>query len=80
MSNKAKQKTVTVLINPNVYKELSTISKTVGFDSVEMLVSNYLREVALAARTEIATQETRQKIAKASVDLDHLLPKTKPSK
>ncbi len=73
-TGKAKQKQLVIKINPNVHKELTAIAKGAGFGSLEMLASNYLREVALAARSEAATLETRQAVAQGSTDLDHLKP------
>lgn len=75
-TDKPKPKQLVISIYPNVYKELETIAQNAGFENLEMLVRNYLREVALAARSEIATLQTRQKVAKGSTDLDHLKPTT----
>lgn len=78
VKKESSSKQLNIKINSNVYKELDIIAKNVGFDNLEMLVRNYLREVALAARSEVATQETRIAIFNNSPDLDHLKVDTKP--
>ncbi len=72
----AASKWLQVELTPKLYEELTLVAQQVGFGDLEALVQNYLRDVAIAARTELATLETRQSVLKDAGDLDSLKPKS----
>ncbi len=59
-------------IDAELFAELSAISAKVGFDNVESLIKNYIREVILAGRVEQATSQIRNTVVRGSNDLDNL--------
>lgn len=65
-------KKISVDIDDKLHKELQTIVARIGFNSIEDLIKNYLREVLLGVRIEEATANMRQAIVKGSDDLKKL--------
>ncbi len=70
----ANKQHLAIQIDTKVFDELTAIAKGVGFENLEVLVNNYLREVALAARTETATAQLRDTVIRGSTDLEDLKP------
>ena len=68
---KANNKLV-VELPPAVTDELAAIVQKLGIPSIEALVTNYLREVIIAARIDAATASLRETVARGSSDLDSL--------
>lgn len=78
MTNKTDSKSrVSFTMDPKIYNELTLLAQRVGFENLEALLKNYLREVLISARTEVATAQLRDTIIRGSSDLDNLKPKDK---
>lgn len=66
---------------PNeIGKEFESIAKKAGLASAQSLLTNYVREVILAARSDLAAQKAREIAIETSKDLDNLIPPEKLTK
>lgn len=53
------------------------MAKKAGFASARSLLTNYIREVILVERSDLAAKKARETAIKASADLDQLIPSEK---
>lgn len=65
---------IIIEVTGKIADELLGIAKNVGFKNREELLTNYVREVILAARSDAAAQQAKREVLSQSSDLDPLIP------
>ncbi len=64
---------ITVQVSVEVASELLSVARSVGFADRESLLKNYIREVILAARSDVAARQAKLEVVAKSDDLDGLM-------